>query len=221
MATIGLYGVFYKKCRKENGVCVGYDGTVKMMGKAIKAGFTPKTTDENPLYANNAAAESDNSSGHGGSLALTLDRMTLETSADLYGTQVEEVEVEVDGEVHKGQEISYKGDEVSCPVGTAYILLGQEDGVRNHEAVFYREATYTRPTEEASTMGEKIEWQTPSISATVVGKQGDGAERWYRKARFDNQRAAIAYIFKLLNEPFDDATAASVEEMLNDGEEDA
>lgn len=215
MAIIGLYGVFYKKCVKVDGVCTGYDGSVKMMGKAIDAGFEPNVPSENPLYANNAVGENDISAGHGGNLDLTLDRMTLETASDLYGTTVQEVNVEVDGETVKGMEISYKGSEVSTPVGTAYILLGQEDGVRNHEVVFYREVTYTRPSEEASTMGDSIEWQTPSISAVVAGMQGDGVDPWYRKARFSTQRAAIAYIYKLFGETLDSASAAALEENLN------
>ena len=32
MAGIGLYGVFYNKCVKQNGVTVGYQGEVKEMG---------------------------------------------------------------------------------------------------------------------------------------------------------------------------------------------
>ena len=41
MAGIGLYGVFYSKCVKSGGVVTGYDGSVKMMGKAIAAGLNP------------------------------------------------------------------------------------------------------------------------------------------------------------------------------------
>lgn len=216
MAGIGLYGVFYKPCKKVDGVCVGYEGAVKMMGKAINAGFEPTVPSENPLYANNAVGENDISAGSGGALTLTLDRMTLDTSADLYGTTANKVTVDVDGSPQEGTEITYLGSEVSAPVGTAYILLGQEDGVRNHEVVFYREVTYTRPSEDAATMGESIEWQTPEISGTVAGMQGDGVEPWYRKARFATQRAAIAYIYHLFGETLDGATAASIEDGLNE-----
>lgn len=215
MAGIGLYGVFYKPCKKVDGVCIGYDGTVKMMGKAVEASFSPKIPSENPLYANNSIAENDISSGSGGSLELTLDRMTLDTAADLYGTQVENVEVEIDGETITGTEISYKGSETSMPVGTAYILLGQEDGVRNHDVIFYREATYTRPDEDAKTMEDSIEWQTPKITAVVAGMQGDGSDKWYRKARFSTQRAALAYIYKLFGETLDGAAATALEGGLN------
>lgn len=197
MAGIGLYGVYYSKCVKVDGVTTGYDGTVKMMGKAVSVGFEPNTPDDNPLYANNGVAENDISSGSGGTLTQTLDRMTLETASDLYGTTVEKVTVSVGGSSVEGVEIAYKGNEVSSPVGVAYIKLNQEDGERNHEVVFYREAVYTRPSDNAETMGESIEWQTPEIEANVVGLQGDGSEPWYRVSRWPSQEAAIAYIYSL------------------------
>ncbi|MBR2132906.1 MAG: hypothetical protein IJ955_10320 [Oscillospiraceae bacterium] len=215
MAGIGLYGVFYKPCKKVDGVCVGYDGTMKMMGKAVDASFTPTVPTENPLYANNGVSENDTSSGSGGSLALTLDRMTLEVAADLYGTQVRDVSFQVGEEKVDGIEIVYYGSEVSVPVGTAYISLQQEDGVRSHEVVFFREATYTRPAEDAKTMDKSLEWKTPKVSATVTGMQGDGSEPWHRKARFATQTAAIAYIHNLLDEEISPEGVAAVANELN------
>lgn len=197
MAGIGLYGVFYSKCVKADGVTTGYDGEVKMMGKAISVDFEPNTPDDNPLYANNGVAENDSSAGSGGTLTQTLDRMTLETAADLYGTTANKVTVNVGDQAVEGMEISYKGDEVSAPVGVAYIKMQQENGVRSHEVVFYREVTYTRPSESAATMGETIEWQTPEVNGNVVGLQGDGSEPWYRVSRWPSQEAAIAYIQSL------------------------
>lgn len=198
MAGIGLYGVFYSKCVKSDGVTTGYDGNVKIMGKAISAEFEPNTPDDNPLYANNGVAENDASTGSGGTLTQTLDRMTLETAADLYGTTANKVTVSVGEESVEGLEITYKGSEVSAPVGVAYVKMHQEDGVRYHEVVFYREATYSRPGDSAQTMGETIEWQTPEITANVVGLQGDGSEPWYRVSRWPTQEAAIAYVYTLL-----------------------
>ena len=218
MAGIGLYGVFYAKCVKSGGITTGYDGEVKMMGKAISAGFEPNTPDENPLYANNGVAENDASSGSGGTLTQTLDRMTLETAADLYGTTVNKVTVQVDGQPVEGTEIAYKGDEVSVPVGVAYIKLGQEDGVRHHEVVFYREATYSRPGDEAQTMGDAIEWQTPEITAVVAGVQGDGTEPWYRTSRWPTQQAAIAYIYTLFGAEASAAQINNMEDELNGDE---
>lgn len=220
MAGIGHYGVFYSKCVKTEGVTTGYTGGVKMMGKAISAAFEPNTPDDNPLYANNGIAENDISSGSGGTLTQTLDRMTLEVAADLYGTTVEEVSVQVGEETITGTEITYKGNEVSAPVGVGYINLVQESGIRVHEVVFYREVSYSRPNESAATMGESIEWQTPEVSGIVAGLQGDGSKPWYRVSRWPTQEAAIKYIYHLLGAELDDDGVATVAETLNSGDDD-
>ena len=212
MAGIGLYGVFYSKCVKSGGLVTGYDGSVKMMGKAIAAGFEPSTPEDNPLYANNGIGENDYSTGSGGELTMTLDRMTLDTASDLYGTTVKDVEVTVDGTTVKGKEIVYKGDEVSAPVGAAYIKMQQEDGVRSHEVVFYREVEMSRPAEDAQTMGKTLEWQTPEVSGTVAGLQGDGSQPWYRASRWPTQEAAIAYVFQLFGSA---ATAEQIAKIVN------
>lgn len=220
MAGIGLYGVFYSKCIKENGVTTGYDGTVKLMGKAVSADFEANTPEDNPLYANNGVAENDASSGSGGTLSLTLDRMPLETHSDLYGTTVQKVSITVGEESVEGMEIAYKGDEVSVPVGSAYIKLHQEDGERLHEVVWYREVLYSRPGDTAETMGESVEWQTPEIEGTVAGLQGEGNEPWYRISRWPTQAAAIAYIYTLFGATVDASQAQAIADGLNDeGEE--
>ena len=212
MAGIGLYGVFYSKCVKNGGVVTGYDGSVKMMGKAISAGFEPSTPEDNPLYANNGIGENDYSTGSGGTVTMTLDRLTLDTAADLYGTTVKDVEVTVGDQTVKGKEIVYKGDEVSAPVGAAYIKMQQEDGVRSHEVVFYREVEMSRPSEDAQTMGETLEWQTPEVSGIVAGMQGDGSHPWYRASRWPSQEAAIAYVFQLFGST---ATAEQIDKIVN------
>lgn len=196
MAGIGMYGVYYSKATVENGVVTGYAG-VKTMGKAISASFEPNTPDDNPLYANNAVAENDSSGASGGTLTLTLDRLTMEAAADMYGLEVEDVEVTVGtspGTEETGKALKFTGTEQSNPLGVAFIKQNQEDGVRNHEVVLYRRATFSMPSESAQTMGESIEWQTPELEASVMGLEGDGTNAWYEKVKFDTQAAAIAYI---------------------------
>ena len=56
MAGIGMYGVYYAKCVKNDGVTTGYTGGVKTLGKAISANFTPSNPEDNPLYASNGVA---------------------------------------------------------------------------------------------------------------------------------------------------------------------
>lgn len=194
MAGVGLYGVFYAKATVQAGVVTGYTGGTKLMGKAISAEFTPNTTDDNPLYANNGVAENDSSGASGGTITMTLDRMTLDTAADLYGLEVEETTVMVEGQPVTGRGLKYTGTEQSAPVGVAYIRMNQEDGVRNHEVVLYRRSTFSMPAQSAQTMGESIEWQTPEIEGSVMGMEGDGTEPWFQTFVFPSQAAAIAYI---------------------------
>lgn len=196
MAGIGMYGVYYSKATLKGGIVTGYAG-VKTMGKAISASFEPNTPDDNPLYANNAVAENDSSGASGGTLTLTLDRLTQEGAADLYGLTVEDVEVTVGdtpGTQVEGTALKYTGNEQSAPVGVAFIRQNQVDGVRNHEVILYRRATFSMPTDSAQTMGESIEWQTPEIEASVMGLEGDGTNAWFEQVIFPTQEAAIAYI---------------------------
>ena len=196
MAGIGMYGVYYSKATITNGVVSGYAG-VKTMGKAISASFEPNTPDDNPLYANNSVAENDSSGASGGTLTLTLDRLTQEAAADLYGLTVEDVEVTVGdtpGTQVEGTALKYTGNEQSAPVGVAFIRQNQVDGVRNHEVILYRRATFSMPADSAQTMGESIEWQTPEIEGTVMGLEGDGTNAWFEQVIFPTQEAAIAYI---------------------------
>ena len=196
MAGIGMYGVYYSKATIANGVVTGYAG-VQTMGKAISASFEPSTPDDNPLYANNAVAENDSSGASGGTLTLTLDRLTQDAAADLYGLTVEDVEVtvgETPGTQVEGTALKYTGTEQSAPVGVAFIRQNQVDGVRNHEVILYRRVTFSMPADNAQTMGESIEWQTPEISGTVMGLEGDGSKAWFEQVIFPTQEAAIAYI---------------------------
>lgn len=200
MAKTGMYGVYYAKAVVKDGIVTGYTGGVKMMGKAISADFSPSTPDDNPLYANNGVAENDSSGASGGTLKTTLDRLTMEAAADLFGLEVTEVAVKVGEETVKGKSLDYTGMEQSAPVGVAYIRENQEDNVRSHEVVYYRRAVYSMPNEKAQTKGEKIEWQTPELEASVSGMEGDGTKPWYRSVVFPTQAAAIAFITQLLSE---------------------
>ena len=199
MAKIGMYGVFYAKAVVKDGIVTGYTGGAKMMGKAISADFAPSSPDDNPLYANNGEAENDSSGASGGTLKTTLDRLTMEAAADLFGLTVKKVTVKVGENVVEGKSLDYTGMEQSVPVGAAYIRMNQEDGVRSHEVVFYRRVVYSMPNEKAQTKGEKIEWQTPDLEAAVSGMEGDGTKPWYRSVVFPTQ-AAIAFIEQVLSE---------------------
>jgi phi13 family phage major tail protein len=194
MAGIGLYGVYYSKATVADGVVTGYAG-VQQMGKAISASFEQTEPNDNPLYANNGIAEKDGHSGSGGTLNLTLDRLSQAAAADLYGLTLKTSNVAVAGTTVVGSGFDYSGDEQSAPVGVAFIRWCQENNDRNkHEVVLFRNVSFSFPKIEAQTMGDQIEWQTPEIVGTVIGKEGDGTNPWFMTRVFPSQAAAIQFI---------------------------
>lgn len=194
LAGIGLYGVYYAKATVTDGAVTAY-GTWQTMGKAISASFEQTEADNNPLYANNGIAENDASSGSGGTLTLTLDRLKQAAAVDLYGLTLTSTSVTVNSTSVTGTGFDYSGTEQSSPVGCAFIRWNQEDDSRAyHEVVLFRNVTFQMPNVDAQTLGETIEWQTPEITGTVVGKEGDGTKPWYVTRVFPSQAAAEKFI---------------------------
>lgn len=192
MAGIGLYGVYYAKATISDGVVTGYGG-VQQMGKAISASFEQAEGDNNPLYANNAIAENNASSGSGGTLTLTLDKLTQGAFADLYGLTSKSSAVTVGGTAVTGTGFDIDGTEQAAPVGVAFIKWHQESDDRNkHEVIIFRNVSFKMPNIEGQTMADTIEWQTPEIEGTVVG--ADGTHPWYLTRVFPSQAAAIQFI---------------------------
>ena len=195
MAGIGLYGVYYAKATMSGGAVTGYTGGTKQMGKAISASFELNDTSANPLYANNAIAEHDSQAASGGTLDLTLDKITSTAIGDLYGLTPQTSTVSVGGDSVTGTGFDWKGTEQSNNVGVAFIRWHQENDSRAvHEVVLYRNVIFDPPKLDAQTMGETVEWQTPELTGTVIGKEGDGANAWYKTRTFATQAAAEAYI---------------------------
>lgn len=193
MAYIGLYGVYYAKANLDgNGAVTGYNG-VQTMGKAIAANFTPNEGTDNPLYANNGIAEKDSATGAGGTLTLTLDRLKADAIADLFGLTKKTEAVTVGTESVSGTGFDFTTEDAANTVGVAFIRQKQEDNSRGyHEAVIFYAATFGLPAEDAQTLGEQIEWQTPEIEGSVT--TNTGTYPWCKKYTFPTQEAAITFI---------------------------
>lgn len=194
MAKIGLYGVYYSKGVLTDGVLTGYSG-VETMGKAISASFEPVDIDDNPLYANNGIAETDARAAAGGTLTLTLDKLTQDAIADLYGLTLKTETITIDGETVTTTGFDDDGTAAANPVGVAFVSWKQEANDRNiYDAVIYSYVTFNDPTDEFATMGESVEWGTPEISGTVSGTGVTGSYPWRKRFRFTKESDAIAFI---------------------------
>lgn len=200
MAIYGVYGVYYAKCVKKDGVVTGYTGGVKQMGEAVSANFERRASSGNPLYANNRVKENDSSTATGGTLTMVLDSLGLEPASDLFGIKVQDITITdeeassgLTEEEKKGKALKFTGEERSVSVGAAYVRNHQVDGEQRCEVVLYREVVFTPPNEEAQTKGETIEWKTPQLTGNVAGQDKEN-NPWYESVVFSTLRAAIAYI---------------------------
>jgi hypothetical protein len=192
MAYIGLYGVYYSKATLTDGQVDGYSGA-STMGKAISATFTPQDSGENNLYANNAIAETDSAAAAGGTLSLTIDRLKADAIADLFGLTKKTESVTVGTTTVSGTGFDYTGNESAATVGVAFIRQKQEDNDRNfHEAIIFSAVTFSYPSDDAQTLGDSVEWQTPTIEGTITANTG--ALPWCKRYTFPTQAAAEAFI---------------------------
>ena len=192
MAYIGLYGVYYSKATLTDGQVDGYSGS-STMGKAISATFTPQDSGENNLYANNAIAETDSAAAAGGTLSLTIDRLKADAIADLFGLTKKTESVTVGATTVSGTGFDYTGSESAATVGVAFIRQKQEDNDRNyHEAIIFSAVTFKYPSDDAQTLGDSVEWQTPTIEGTIT--TNTGTLPWCKRYTFPSQAAAEAFI---------------------------
>lgn len=190
MAGIGLYGVYYSKATLTNGVLTGYSG-VQTMGKAVSASFEPAEANDNPLYANNGIAERDAAGGSGGTLNVTLDQLGQAAMADLFGLTASTSVVS--GVTGTG--FDFTGNELSAPVGVAFVRWNQINNDRAHyQAVIFSYVMFSPASEEYQTLGESVEWQTPELSGIVSGGAVTGTYPWKKVFDFATQEAAIAFI---------------------------
>lgn len=194
MAGIGLYGFYTAKATITTGEVTSYS-TWKKIGRAINVSFTPAEGSTNNLWSDNSIGETDARQGAGGEVTFTLDKLTQEAYVDLFGYTLTSSSVTVGSSSVTGTGFDITGTEQSNPVGAGFILWNQESNDRNkYEAVVYRNVTFKPPALNGQTMGESVEWQTPEISGTVVGQEGDGTKPWMAIRTFPTQAAAVAWV---------------------------
>lgn len=89
-------------------------------------------------------------------------------------------------------------DSQSAPyLGFGIIEMHQENDVNSFRAIFLNKVFFNIPENAADTKGETIEWQTPSITATI--QRSDHVDDkvshpWMQDAWFETESAAIKWL---------------------------
>lgn len=192
MATIGVSKPYVAKYFDNGDGTVSYTQGARL-ALATQLSATIETSDNNVLYADNGAAESDKSFS-GGTLTIGVDDLSQDGSKIILGVQ--ENKITVDGE--EVAELVYNDDAVAPDLGFGCIIKKIKNKATRWRAVVFTKVQFAIPEDAATTQGESIEWQTPSLEATIMRDDSE-KHTWKREATFDTESKAEAYIKQCLN----------------------
>jgi len=167
MAKIGLRYPVY-----------GIDETGGVIGKAIQADIDIQSNNVK-LYADDTVAESD-TSFQGGTITLGVDDLTDEVQSVLLGHTVSE-----DGEMVANK------DDSAANVGIGFYGVRSVGGVKKYRAIWLVKVKFAEPTDQNSTQGETITFNTPVIVGNIM-TDSDGD--WKSEQTFETETEAKTYL---------------------------
>lgn len=195
MAGVGLSKPYYA-IYSNTGSTVTY-ANGGLMGKFTEFSLELEGGDANILYADNGPAESDNQFA-GGTANFTTDDLLPEILEAILGVTTETITSE---EITTtSPEWLVFGDAQTIPyVGAGGVLKKIQNNAVKWQAFILPKIQFSNPGVEATTQGETIEWQTPSISATIM--RSDAADhRWYMLSSImDSEADAEAAVKQFLS----------------------
>lgn len=194
MAGIGLRKPYYAIYNYDEATeTVAYTGG-GLLAKAVEFSASIESGDKNDLYADDGIAESDRSFGSG-TISITTDDLMPEPSAAILGVTPKEITIGDSGE--KVQELVYDEDVEAPYLGFGVIIPKKKDGGPCFRAVVFPRIMFNVPEDAATTKGESIEWQTPTIEGTILRSEEE-KHPWKREVTVSTEALAVAYIKQCL-----------------------
>lgn len=190
MATIGLSKPYYAAYSAAENVVTYANGAV--MGKATEANIEINTSDNNNLYGDNAIAETDRQFTSG-TLTLSTTDLSQEVSKAILGLKEETLDSITGVTDEDVSELIYDDTQAIPYLGVGFIVKKVVNGVTMWRGIVLTKVMFSIPSDAATTQGETITWQVPSLTATIM--RDDSATRmWKREATFTTEAQAEAYI---------------------------
>ena len=195
MATIGLSKPYYA-LYSATGNQVTYSSG-GLMGKYTELSIELDSGDANILYADNAAAESDQQFT-GGKATVTTDDLRPDVTVAVLGAKEETITNE-DITTTSPQWLVFDDDQEIPYVGIGGVIKKKVDGAIKWVGFVLNKIQFTTPGVAAVTQGETIEWQTQALTATIM--RSDAAKHpWFRMSTpMDSEADAEAAIKQYLS----------------------
>ena len=195
MAGIGLrkpYYAIYNYDSEQDTVTYSNGG---LLGKAVEFSTTFEGSNDNILYADDGPAESDRTFA-GGEVSITTDDLLEEASAAILGITLKDITV---GDSETPVKEMVYDEAMTVPyLGFGVIIPKQVNGVMYYRAVVLPKVMFSVPEDAATTKGESIEWQTPTVTGTIMRSDAD-THPWKREITANDEATAVAYIKEQLN----------------------
>ena len=156
------------------------------MGKAVSVNINTNYNEAN-LPGDNVIAETVKEF-RDGTIDLGITTIPIEAYETVFGHTV------TPGE--DGTLIVDKTDDVPNYVGVGLVKEELVDGKKSYIAMWIKKVLFTESGENATTKGETISFQTPTITGTVLALAD---KTWRARKVFDNEADAIDYINEQAN----------------------
>lgn len=174
MATIGLSKPYFAKYNASDGEVTYTDGA--LLGKYTQLSISLEGQEANILYADNAAAESDQQFS-GGTATVTTDDLRADVMVPVFGVKKESMS----GGGSGGSDawFVFDDDQNTPYVGLGGVIKKKVDGEYKWVAFVLDKIQFSTPGVEAVTQGETVEWQTQELTASIM--RSDAAKHpWFR-----------------------------------------
>lgn len=199
MATVGLSKPYYAIYDANNGNPTYSNGG--RLGKATELSLELDDTEANILYADNGPAESDNQFT-GGTLSVSTDDLLPAPMLGVLGLTLQAMSLP-EATTPAPQWIVFDDNQVIPYIGFGGILKAKQNGVVKWIAVVLLKVQFRNPGVAAVTQGETIEWQTKTLTGTVMRSDGPTHKWQLMSTPMDTEADAEAAIKQVLNIPDD------------------
>lgn len=139
----------------------------QILARGVSVSLELDVAEDNNFYADNIVAESVNGIFQSGSLTLTVDGLSREAAALIYGLP----DAGEDGFVPYG-------DAMQIPnVGVGYVTRKMNNGVTTYWPTILPKVSFAVPSGEAATQEDEIEFQTTELAGSIF-KDDTASHNW-------------------------------------------
>ncbi len=177
---MAYYGLAYPTISKLNLSTGNYTNGFRL-GKAVSLNLTI-SENEAPVYGDNILAEYVKEFKEG-NIALGITTLPVPAYSTVFGHEVTTEETSIN--------IVDKSNDLANYVGVGLVKYEMVDGVRKYIAIWIYKVLFSESGETATTSGENISFQTPTINGTISVLPD---KRWRERRIYDSEAAAQAWI---------------------------